>query len=645
MATMSEKRVDPSDGIAYTFEELSAFYKKKYNAKEIAAYWKDECTGAKTPKQQKKKETAGTEYKYVEKKTKPAKKVVTADKAERPLNVGVLKNVAATVAAVGLRCYPKRDKPDLGYGTAGFRTNADILDHVMYRVGVIAALRSRSLGGKAIGVMITASHNPACDNGVKLVDPSGDMLVADWEERATRFANAADSDLAAIFNEMAVEVDAFKGIKGTGQSSKPMVIVGRDTRSSSPALAMAVIDGVGAVSPSSVWSLGLVSTPQLHYVVRCHNTRGGYGVPSIEGYFGKLVGAYKAFLDAVDEVGPTREKYKAKAAVDCANGVGAKVMSSAVPLLGERLQCRVVNSGDGGLNEGCGADFVKVQQKGPAGLADLAEGERGVSFDGDADRIVYFSKPSGGKFGLLDGDRIATLLFSFIAKQLAICGLEKDLRAGIVQTAYANGASTAHVAKQVSNENIVCAKTGVKHLHHEAKDMDVGVYFEANGHGTIMFSQNFVSRVKAAAKVPEKAKASQLLLLLRDIINETVGDAFSDLLAVEAVLYASDMSADEWLMEYTDLPNKLSKLAVKDRGAFETTNAERTCVKPAGLQSKIDELVASAGDSARSFVRPSGTEDVVRIYAEAATTEALEKLATQVAQAVYDLAGGVGERP
>merc|ERR1712187_1102953 len=108
-------------------------------------------------------------------------------------------------------------------------------------------------------------------------------------------------------------------------------------------------------------------------------------------------------------------------------------------------------------------------------------------------------------------------------------------------------------------------------------------------------------------------------------------------MGVEAVLYASDLTAEGWLGEYEDLPNVQLKVKVKDRGVFETTDAERRCVKPPGLQDKIDELVAAAGASARSFVRPSGTEDVVRVYTEAATRGAMEDLAKKVAQAVYDI--------
>ena len=35
--------------------------------------------------------------------------------------------------------------------------------------------------------------------------------------------------------------------------------------------------------------------------------------------------------------------------------------------------------------------------------------------------------------------------------------------------------------------------TGVKYLHHAAREYDIGIYFEANGHGTLLVSDRLVS--------------------------------------------------------------------------------------------------------------------------------------------------------
>ncbi|KAI5284190.1 Phosphoacetylglucosamine Mutase, partial [Ascosphaera atra] len=129
---------------------------------------------------------------------------------------------AITAAAAA---YIKPEGKVFGYGTAGFRMKADLLNTVVFAVGLLAGLRSKKLNGQYIGVMITASHNPADDNGVKLVDPMGEMLEAEWESYATRLANAPLDQIADVYEQLINEIE----IK---MDNPARVVFARDTRAS-----------------------------------------------------------------------------------------------------------------------------------------------------------------------------------------------------------------------------------------------------------------------------------------------------------------------------------------------------------------------------------------------------------------------------
>ncbi|KAF9015117.1 phosphoacetylglucosamine mutase [Cyathus striatus] len=519
--------------------------------------------------------------------------------------------------------HPKPSHLHFQYGTAGFRTLGSNLDSVIFRVGVLAGLRSRKLDGKTIGVMVTASHNPEPDNGVKLVDPRGEMLEASWEGYATLFANAATTDdfmnaLDSVIRIAKIDV------------SKPARVVYAPLE-----------DGLKAIH-AEPRNAGVTTTPILHYLVKAINTKGtkeSYGEDSEDGYYQKLSQAFKKLVSG-------RSK-PASLLVDCANGVGAPIAENLAQYLGDSFSLELINTAtttSGALNNACGADFVKTTQKSPPSLVNILKpGQRACSLDGDADRLMYYYLDERGAFRMLDGDKIAALVAAFIVELVRLAGLEQVVKVGVVQTAYANGASTKYLAERLP---VRCVPTGVKHLHHAAEHYDVGVYFEANGHGTVLFSP--ATQYKLAEhepSTPAQSTALNHLINLTQLINQTVGDALSDMLLVEVVLAHKSYSAVEWDSLYADLPNRLVKVVVADRNAFKTEDAERKLVSPPGLQTKIDELVRKY-EGGRSFVRPSGTEDVVRVYAEAVLRTQADELAFRVAGLVYDTAGGdIARRP
>ncbi|KAJ5275972.1 hypothetical protein N7524_002125 [Penicillium chrysogenum] len=538
--------------------------------------------------------------------------------------------------------YAKPEGKVFEYGTAGFRMKAPAiillltptcsdqsgcaatsLNTVVFAVGLLASLRSKKLSGQWIGVMVTASHNPAEDNGVKLVDPMGEMLEAEWEAYATRLANAPLDKIADVYDELIKEID----VKMTNPAR---VVFARDTRASGSRL-VGVLNAALTATEVEFVDLKYMTTPQLHYVVRCKNTLGTqyeYGEPTEQGYYEKLANSFKKVMRGV--------KVQGSLTVDCANGVGGPKLRELMKYL-TGIDIKVVNDdviNPDALNFDCGADYVKTKQRAPPS-SKAAVLDRCASLDGDADRLVYYFLDESNVFRLLDGDRIATLAASFIGDLARNAGIASKLKIGVVQTAYANGASTDYIEK-VLKLPIICTNTGVKHLHHAALRFDVGVYFEANGHGTVTFSENALKVIKnTEPQSPAQQHALESLQALTDLINQAVGDALSDALLVEAILAHKGWSPKEWLGTYTDLPSRLVRVEVNDRSIFKAYDAERKLESPPGLQGTIESL-QSRYNKGRSFARASGTEDAVRVYAEAASRSEADDLATRVANAVSE---------
>lgn len=121
----------------------------------------------------------------------------------------------------------------------------------------------------------------------------------------------------------------------------PRVVFARDTRASGPHLIKALkasLDVLGVEYTDH----GLMTTPQLHYVVRCLNTQNTqyyYGVPTEQGYYEKMAAAFKKVMYGRTITGHVT--------VDCANGVGGPKLRELVKYLPDSKQggvdIRIVN--------------------------------------------------------------------------------------------------------------------------------------------------------------------------------------------------------------------------------------------------------------------------------------------------------------
>ena len=437
----------------------------------------------------------------------------------------------------------------LKYGTSGFRYPVPIMFGIAYKIGQACSVLSHQRK-KPIGIMITASHNPPTDNGVKLIYHDGSMLQPEDEDFMVH---------SVVSNE------SYKPL-----IRKSTIVIGMDTRESCEDIKQLIMDGIRYTDlDSKIIDIGKVTTPQLHHeTYRISFTK----TPS-------YLDAY--FSDIPDLEFP-------HVVVDCANGIGSLRMQDIVKLY--NLQNNIIlhhtNTNEHSLlNHKCGSEYIVSQGNSSFCMIDHV---LHASLDGDADRIIcYYS--INDDFYLLDGDYISALFAYYFYKLVNT----KDLRVGIIHTAYANSKFLAFIHSLGFETQ--CTATGVKHLHRAAEAYDIGIYFESNGHGTVLLKHNYID--------PE----------LSTFINPLIGDGIADLFAISYVLQALDISPKQWYGLFEKLPAQTFKIVVKDKNVFKTNRDESRLLSPPELQTSLDEIM---NNECRVFIRPSGTEDVVRLHIE-----------------------------
>lgn len=434
----------------------------------------------------------------------------------------------------------------------------------------------------------------------------------------------ANKDLT---NELAMKIGAAAAtvLLREAKSSKPTVLIGKDTRASGDMLEAALTAGLCSVG-CNVLSVGVVPTPAVAYLVglyQCeaavmisasHNPceyngikifqKSGYKLDdSIEeeiesiildnseefdikigGDVGNRLFCKTAVNDYIEHVvSVTDVRFDGlRIALDCANGSASVCAKEIFTRLGAK--CIMLSDTPDGtnINLNCGSthpeelmSFVK-----DAGL------DLGLAFDGDADRMLAVDE--NGE--LVDGDKVIAIC----AKQMKTEGkLKKD-------TAVVTVMSNMGFFKFCDANGIKCAKTAVGDRYVLEKMLKDGYNIGGEQSGHIIF-----------------------------LDYATTGDGeLSGVKLIETVV-KNGKKLSQLAKIMTIYPQVLINVKVSAEGKQKYNNDEYII---AATQKAEMELM---GDG-RVLVRVSGTEPLVRVMLEGKDIDHIEKLGYEIAQVVKE---------
>jgi len=414
------------------------------------------------------------------------------------------------------------------------------------------------------------------------------------------------------------------GASGAFEGHRPRAVVGRDPRSSGEFLSAAVAAGLASAGVD-VLDVGVLPTPGVAHLTGAlgfdlgvmlsasHNpmpdngikffTRGGHKLPdevedAIERRMGEPwdrptgaevgritqdsgVGAaayVEHLVGSLPANGPHGPLHGLRIAVDCANGAASMVGPAALRAAGADVV--VINASPDGrnINEKCGSTHPEqLQAAVVAAGADL-----GAAFDGDADRCLAVDAQGV----LVDGDQIMGILAVALHERGEL----------VDDTLVTTVMSNLGLQLAMAEAGIRTVQTGVGD-RYVLEEMRVGGYTlggEQSGH----------------------------LIMAR---HATTGDGTLTAIQLAARVTSTGRSLSELAAAVHRLPQVLVNVPGVDRARAATDE---------GVRAAVVAAEAGLGRTGRVLLRPSGTEQLVRVMVEAAEQAQADLVAHALAEVV-----------
>jgi phosphoglucosamine mutase len=405
-------------------------------------------------------------------------------------------------------------------------------------------------------------------------------------------------------------------------SSNAKVILGRDTRESSPWIAATLAAGLRQ-SGARVESAGVITTPAVAFLARTHGFHAGVVISASHNpwrdngikLFGadgfKLADAVElamedeilllaSQIDAPDPASlPPVEDNSALQAdyiqflldcvpglslnglrivADCANGAAAAVAPELFRRLGGQVTLLNIAPDGRNINDGCGA----LHPTYVAGEVSARGAGLGLTFDGDADRCML----AGPKGNIVNGDAILLM----VARDLKARGmLTGDL---VVATTMSNMGLEAALKR--SGIHMLRAPVGDRYVLEQMLAHNAALGGEQSGH-----------------------------ILLPHLA--TTGDGLLTALVVLDLIARTGKNIDELTADLKVFPQVIVNIKVREKKPLESIPAVAAAIRAAE---------ADLRDSGRVVIRYSGTEALARVMIEAESEEAMRLHATAIADAI-----------